>query len=444
MLNIWSTEASAFAIAAVAFVLLGVLSNNWLVASLITSGVYIAWLYQRLLKLEQWIRNGTRISEACDDKGFIGVIVHQLYCQKKRHNKRKRRTKKILHRLNQNISALPDATVILNEELRIEWCNDPARYLLNLRSPQDLGNKINNIIRDPGLQSYLESDPEEEHIEIESPVDPNIIIQVKKVSFGANRSLLIARNISDQKQLQESLKNFVANASHELRSPLTVICGHLELLEAEDKISASGKRSLQTAQRQTERMQELIQNLLLLSQVESYHLAPDEGDRISIADLNKRLLDAIEKYDDSDRVRLEFSGHLYLLGIKTEIEGICINLLENAIKYSMPGKPIRAKWFENSRAEYVFSVKDQGSGIEAEEISKLTNRYYRGRRSRAEATGSGLGLAIVQHAASKHGAIFKITSEPGKGSCFSVTFPSYRSLRDGRKVDKVLRLASYN
>ncbi len=334
--------------------------------------------------------------------------------------------------------------MLLNEELRIEWCNDPARYLLNLRSPQDLGNKINNIIRDPGLQTYLQGDPEGGQIEIESPSDPNVIIQVKKVPLGANRSLLIARNISDHKQLQESLKNFVANASHELRSPLTVIWGHLELLEAEDKISDSGKRSLHTAQRQSERMKELIQNLLLLSQVESYRLAPDEGDKVSITELNNSLLDALEKYDDSDRVRLEFPEHLYLLGIKTEIVGICINLLENAIKYSMPGKPIQAKWGENRRGEYVFSVRDQGSGIEPEEILKLTNRYYRGRRSRAEVAGSGLGLAIVQHAANKHGATLRITSEPGKGSCFSVTFPSYRSLRDEQMIDEAIRLSGYN
>ena len=120
------------------------------------------------------------------------------------------------------------------------------------------------------------------------------------------------------------------------------------------------------------------------------------------------------------------------------------DLLENAIKYSMPGDPIRAKWSENPHGEYVFSVKDQGPGIEPEDISKLTNRYYRGRKSRAEVAGSGLGLAIVQHAANKHGATFKITSNPGKGSCFSVTFPSYRSLRDERVIDQAIRLAGYN
>ncbi|MCP4878720.1 MAG: DUF3329 domain-containing protein [Gammaproteobacteria bacterium] len=443
MSNIWSTEASALAIAAVVLALLGFLTGNWFIASLITLGGYIAWLYRRLLKLEKWIRKGTRASEVYEDNGFIGIIIRQLYQQKKTHNQRKRRTKQILSRLNQNISALPDATVLLDEELRIEWCNEPARYLLNLRSPQDLGYKINNLLRDPGLLAYLENPGEREYIELESPLDPNISIQVKKVSFGGNQSLLIARNVSDQKQLQESLKNFVANASHELRSPLTVVLGHLEMLEAEGEISASGKRSLQTAQRQAERMKELIQGLLLLSQVESYRLAPGEGDRIAIADLMAAVGAALGKYDDRDRVQTDYSDDLFLLGINVEIEGICINLVENAIKYSTPGKPIRVKWIENSRAEYVFSVEDQGPGIDQEDISKLTKRYYRGQKSRAGTTGSGLGLAIVQHAANKHGAAFQITSEPDNGSCFSVTFPSYRCLREDRQIDRVIQLADY-
>jgi two-component system phosphate regulon sensor histidine kinase PhoR len=447
MSNIWSTEAWAIAIAAFALVLLGVLTGNWFIASLVTLGFYIAWLYQRLLKLEKWIRKGTRASQVYADNGFVGIIIRQLYRQKKIHNQRKRRTKHILRRLNQNISALPDATVLLNNELQIEWCNEPARYLLNLRSPQDLGIKINNLIRDPELLAYL-TDPgdkagDREYIEINSPVDQRISIQVKMVSFGGNQSLLIARNVSDQKQLQESLKNFVANASHELKSPLTVISGHLEMLEAEDRLSDTGRRSLHTAQRQAERMKELIQGQLLLSQVESYQLAPGEGDRVSIAELMTNVMTALEKYPDNDRVSLDVPDDLFLLGVKIEIEGICINLVENAIKYTTPGTTIKVRWEENFRGEYVFSVEDQGPGIDPQDVSKLTKRYYRGARSRVETTGSGLGLAIVQHAASKHGARFQFESEPDKGSCFSVTFPSYRCLHEPRPAARIIHLADY-
>ncbi len=443
MSNIWSTEAWALILTTAALMLLGGLSGNWFAASLLTCGCYIAWLYWRLLKLESWIRKGTRASEVYEDAGFVGIIIRQLYEQKKAHNQRKRRTKQILRRLNENISALPDATVLLDKKLRIEWCNDPARYLLNLRSPQDLGYRITNLIRDPQLLAYLEHPGEREYIEIESPFDQRISIQIKKVSFGRSQSLLIARNISDEKQLQESLKNFVANASHELKSPLTVITGHLEMLEDEHKLSENGKRSLQTAQRQAERMKELIQDQLMLSQVESYQLAPGEGDRISITELMTSVQATLEKNDNLDRVKLDYPDKLFLLGLKVELEGICINLVENALKYTTPGTAIDVSWKQNTRGEYVFSVADQGPGIEAEDIAKLTKRYYRGHKVRSEIAGSGLGLAIVQHAAGKHGATLNIESVPDKGSCFSVSFPSYRWLHKDRQVTPVIQLSDY-
>ena len=443
MANIWSTEAWALAIAGIALLLIGFVSGSWFIASLATCGFYIGWLYYRLLKLEHWIRSGARTSEVYEDNGFVGIIIRQLYDQKKSQNRRKRRTKQLLRRLNRNISALPDATVLLNRELQIEWCNQPALYLLNLRSPQDLGNKIVNLIRDPELQTYLTNPGSRQYIEIESPADPGISVQIKVVAFGGNQSLLIARNISDQKQFQDSLKNFVANASHELKSPLTVIAGHLEMLEDERGLSEAGLRSLQTAQRQTERMKELIEGLLLLSQVESHRLEPGEGDRISITELMLNVIAALEKYAAREQLRLSHPEGLFLLGIGIEIEGICINLVENAIKYANPGAPIDVSWEESPNGEFVFSVRDQGPGIEKQDLPNITKRYYRGSRSRADTSGSGLGLAIVQHAANKHGASFDIESSVGEGSCFSVSFPTYRCLHDTREVAAVVTHADY-
>jgi len=443
MANIWSTEKWALAIACLMLVLLGTISGSWLLASLITLCAYIAWLYHRMLKLEHWVRGGTRISQAYEDRGFVGIIVRQLHAQKKAQNKGKRRTKRLIRQLHQNISALPDATLLLNRELQIEWCNAPASYLLNLRSPQDLGYKITNLIRDPQLLEYLTSPDQTDFIEIESPADPSIIIQIKAVVFGGGQFLLIARNISDQKRLQESLKNFVANASHELKSPLTVISGHLEMLEEDPGLSDNGLRSLQVAKRQAERMKELILDLLLLSQVESYRLAPEEGDCVSVTELMLRVMAALERHADRDRVVLACPEKLFLLGINMEIEGICINLIENAIKYTTPGTPVHVSWTQNDNDELVFSVEDRGPGIEANDLPRITERHYRGARNRAESSGSGLGLAIVKHAASKHGARFDIDSEPARGSRFSVTFPSYRCLQQAAKIPNRVALKNY-
>jgi two-component system phosphate regulon sensor histidine kinase PhoR len=149
MRRIWNSEASAMFSALGAFAILGLLTGHWMLSGLFVLGVYILWLYRRLARLEKWIRRGTRVSQVYDDPGFIGTIIRHLYQQKKQHNQRKKRTKAILGSLNRNISALPDATVLLNSELEIVWCNEPARYLLNIRSPQDLGFRMSNLIFAP-------------------------------------------------------------------------------------------------------------------------------------------------------------------------------------------------------------------------------------------------------------------------------------------------------
>lgn len=443
MSRIWSAESPAFLGALGVIVVLGLLSGEWFISTFVVMGIYILWLYRRLGRLEKWVRRGTKVSQVFDDGGFIGTIVRHLYQQKKLHNLRKRRTKAILGQLNRNISALPDATVLLNSDHEIVWCNEPASYLLNIRSPQDIGHRVDNLIRYPVFIDYLSNIQAQSAIEIDSPTDAQITVQLKLIEIGGNQILLIARNVSDQKQLQESLKNFVANASHELKTPLTVISGHLEMLEAESGLTEPGKASLKTARRQTERMQDLIRNLLLLSQVESYQLRPDEGDKIAVSEIMANTMSAMEKFDDRDRVEYDFPDDAQLLGVKAELEGICINLVENALKYSTPETPISATWDRNVLGELEFTVIDQGPGIDPSDMPHITNRYYRAAQSASDIAGSGLGLSIVQQAANKHGAILQITGGSGEPTRFTVAFPSYRCVREEVKTARLYHLSDY-
>ena len=426
MNRIWATESSAIIAAVIGFGILGLLTGNWYLSGLLATLSYIVWLYYRLARLESWVRKGTRVSKVYDDNGFIGTIVRELYQQKKSHNQRKKKTKSILGRLKRNIDALPDATVLLNDHHEVVWCNEPARYLLNVRSPQDIGYRISNLIRSPVFLKYLQDIESRDSIELEAPADPNLTLQIKMSAIGGSQILLIARNISDHKKLQESLKHFVANASHELRSPLTVISGHLEMLEDENALSEAGRSSLQTAKRQTDRMTELIQGLLLLSEVESYQLRPDEGERIRVAEIMKNTLSALGKFTDLDRIQWDYPQDWWVLGVKTELEGICINLVENALKYSTPETPIMVSWEKNLLGEYLFKVVNEGPGISAADMPRITERYYRAPRNAPETTGSGLGLAIVEQVAAKHGAVLTIDSLSSGTTTFCVAFPSYR------------------
>jgi len=443
MKRIWASESWAIMSVVMVTLFFGTLTGYWMLSVLLALAGYICWLYYRLLKLEKWVSRGTKTSKAYDDHGFIGVIIRQLYRQKKSYNERKKKTKDILGRLNRNISALPDATVLLNEFHEIEWCNEPAHYLLAIDMRHDIGQRITNLIRHPEFLRYLEAPEDRQLIEIESSSEPGITLQLKLVQFGNNQYLLTARNISDQKQLQEGLKNFVANASHELKSPLTVISGHLEMLEGESGLSESALKSLQTAQNQSQKMKDLIEDLLLLSQVESYHLQPDEGESIHIMQLMTGVINALDVGENQGRLISDTPDDWYLLGVKSEIEGICTNLIENALKYSSKDSEVTMKWSENDKGEVLFSVIDTGPGINEIDLPHITERYYRGSEtSTAHKTGSGLGLSIVQQAASKHGATLHIDSKTGAGSTFTVVFPSYRRL--GReKLASVYQLSNY-
>ena len=443
MNRIWSTESPAILAACFALVIIGLATGNWSTAITIVLVCYILWLYYRLVLLEKWTRRGTRLSQVYDDNGFVGEIIRHLYQQKKQHNLRKKTTKSILRQLNRNISALPDATVLLNSDREIQWCNEPARYLLNIRSPHDIGYRVSNLVRAPEFLQYLENIDSRDYIEIDSPIDASITIQIKIVAIGGNQLLMIAHNVSDQKLLQESLKNFVANASHELKSPLTVISGHLEMIESGEKLSPAGQSSLATAQRQTERMKDLIQSLLLLSQVESYQLRADEGERCTVRDIMSTTMTALEKYPDVGRVDYDAPEDWHLLGVKSELEGICINLIENALKYSTPETRIRAIWETNTLGEYIFSVIDEGPGIDPQDMPRLTERHFRSARTSADIAGTGLGLAIVQQASNKHGALLEIDSHAGGPTRFSVSFPSYRCSHEDRPTAKVYRFSEY-
>jgi len=152
---------------------------------------------------------------------------------------------------------------------------------------------------------------------------------------------------------------------------------------------------------------------------------------------------AMVGHEDSGRIEWDYADNLLLLGVKAELEGICINLIENALNYSTPGTPIQVTWEVNLLGEYLFNVSDQGPGIAAADLGRITERYYRAARSAARVAGSGLGLAIVQQAANKHGALLEIDSKPGAGTTFRVIFPSYRCLQENPPTARLFRISDY-
>jgi two-component system phosphate regulon sensor histidine kinase PhoR len=224
-------------------------------------------------------------------------------------------------------------------------------------------------------------------------------------------------------------RDFVANVSHELKTPLTVTLGFVEtaLEVLHDTPPQEIAQYLQTAAEQAQRMQQLIDDLLTLSSLETDSPPPLE-DPIDAAELLADVCREVQALSAGrHRITLENDGPCGLLGSGRELRSAFANLAGNAVRYSPQGGEILLSWSGAGEGGARFSVSDHGIGISREHLPRLTERFYRVDRGRSrEAGGTGLGLAIVKHVLERHQAALQIESEPGQGSRFSAVFPSHR------------------
>jgi len=224
-------------------------------------------------------------------------------------------------------------------------------------------------------------------------------------------------------------RDFVANVSHELKTPLTVTLGFVETaLDALDNTpSHEIAQYLQTAAAQALRMQQLIDDLLTLSSLETDSPPPLEDPVDAMALLTDVCQEAQALSSGRHRITLENAGPRGLLGSARELRSAFSNLAINAVRYTPDGGEIVLRWSVEGSGGGRFSVRDSGIGIAPQHLLRLTERFYRVDRGRSrEAGGTGLGLAIVKHVLERHQAVLQVESEPGRGSVFSAVFPAHR------------------
>jgi two-component system phosphate regulon sensor histidine kinase PhoR len=222
-------------------------------------------------------------------------------------------------------------------------------------------------------------------------------------------------------------RDFIANVSHELKTPLTVISGFVETLRDLDVDDAQRKRFLQLMDDQARNMQRLVADLLTLSALESDQ-NPVVEERFAVVPLLLALsADAKALSNGRHEISLDIGDAATLVGSRDELASAFANLVTNAIRYTPSKGSITLAWHIASDGTGVFSVTDTGIGIPAEYVPRLTERFYRVDRSRSRATGgTGLGLAIVKHVLMRHQAELAIKSERGQGSTFSIRLPVRR------------------
>ena len=220
-------------------------------------------------------------------------------------------------------------------------------------------------------------------------------------------------------------KDFVANVSHELRTPLTVLKGYLETLQdMDDEQSPLLTNSFKQMQGQTERMQHLVDDLLLLTRLETQQ---KKTQCVDVPALLNQICSEIEALESATkRIELTLETAAHIVGEEQELRSAFTNLLGNALKYSNPNTLVKLRWHQE-QGSVVLTIEDEGEGISKSDIPRITERFYRVETKRiTKVTGTGLGLAIVKHVLMRHDAHLDITSELGKGSCFSCSFPDKR------------------
>jgi two-component system, OmpR family, phosphate regulon sensor histidine kinase PhoR len=319
--------------------------------------------------------------------------------------------------------------VLLGPEHEILWFNRRAGDWLSLRRKRDFGLRIENLVRHPDFVQYLHTNLPTEGVVVQDPGEGTRWLSFHVVRTGAaERQLLIVRDVSNQQHLQSMRKDFVANASHELRSPLTVITGYLDALADDEKLDPTWSSPVLEMRRQAERMSIIINDLLELSKLESGDRTQDD-EPIDIGGMLAMLRKEVLALERRPReVLLKLDSDAWLLGVEGEIHSIVSNLLTNAVKYTPSDGTIELRWWMDAAGAHL-SVRDTGVGIAAEHIPRLTERFYRVDSGRSrDFGGSGLGLAIVKHALQRHDGTLSVESIEGRGSTFTCHFQALRAV----------------
>lgn len=425
----------------VAFLLLGaigpLLAAAGLVIGLAASGLLAHARERRLVEVESQLRRLMAVSEPSDG-GFellggdaLPVMTKQVETSLQRMRARQDELDRTVSAL---VDALSDPLLMILGDKRIERANLAAT---NLFERDCSGQPIESVIRDPGFLAAIDdvldgSDEAEIKLELPGPPARAFGGRVAPCRWYEQPAALVSlRELTEQVAIERMRSDFVANASHELRTPLTVIRGFVETLSGPAREDPEAQaRFLKTMGAEAERMSRLVNDLLSLSKIEqNEHVTP--ADRIQITDTIGAVVDALRPYARERLVALSINaseGLPPVLGDRDQLSQLFTNLIDNGIKYGGQDSEvmISIRYYEKApagagpltgRRTVEVMIKDQGEGIPAEYLPRLTERFFRVDPARSRRLGgTGLGLAIVKHILRRHRGHISFASKVGVGT----------------------------
>lgn len=404
--------------------LLGLLIDQVAWALVVGLSAYLGWHLRQMARFQQWL-SSHQGDQPPETGGLWGEIFDSIYHIQRRDSRMRAKLQLVIDRIQASTAALSDAVVMVDAKGRLEWWNHAAERLLGLRAPDDSGQHVTNLLRDPKFVEYFEANNFRDPLDIASHLNVNARLQYTITHYGQGERLMVVRDTTRLHNLEQMRKDFVANVSHELRTPLTVIVGYLETLQDSDEpVNPRWKRALQQMQQQARRMQSLLNDLLMLARLENEDRTVEQNPVDVSLMLNTVTQDARAlSAERGHQVTLEAQPGIRMQGATEELRSAFSNLVFNAVKYTPDKGDIRVRCWQDADGTHV-SVTDNGTGIAPQHISRLTERFYRVDSSRSTHTGgTGLGLAIVKHVMLRHEGRLEISSTPGQGSTFTCHFP---------------------
>ena len=385
---------------------------------------HIFWLNE----LSKWL-DKPRASEIPDGKGIWQDIFSKIYKNYRFDTKSKKDLTTAMEQFVQAADALLDGVVSLNDSNEIIWCNKRAQLMFGIHPKKDLNKPIHHIFRNSEFKKYLDGENYETPLQIDTENYINHI-EVKIIPFGRYQKLLTARDISAMLKNELVRKEFVSNFTHELKTPLTVITGFIETLDQpKNSLSKDTKEIFTLMSDQANRMKDLINDLLLLSNIEA-SLNKNRSEKISVKRLFENIKVSTTKINKKkQKIKFEIDNELNIYGSKSEIQSAFTNLISNAVRYTPEKGNILITWHLINNLP-IMEVTDSGVGIPKNKINRITERFYRVDEDRSRSSGgTGLGLSIVKNIMLQHQGQLEISSELNNGSTFKLIFPKDRIIK---------------
>lgn len=325
--------------------------------------------------------------------------------------------------LNSIITSLEEGLLVLDKKGKIILFNESFKKIVQI-NPE--GKFWWEVLRNPTIAQLIEKAKEDKRISSQELELNEKVFLCSFVFVPSKEELIIVlHNITEFRKLEKIKKDFVVNVSHELRTPLTAIKGYVETLEEE--VKGSSKHYLDIIKKHTERLINIVSDLLLLSELEEKGLTKIK-EKMNLEEIAENVCKIFEQKAKEKNLKLSLicESKPVIKGDPFKLEQMFINLIDNAIKYTEKGEV--SVLLKQIGKEVIVKVKDTGIGIPEEHLDRIFERFYVVDKSRSKKLGgTGLGLSIVKHIVLLHNGKIDVESTPGKGTEFTITFPAYLS-----------------